>query len=524
MEKKKIYDQFLDFVSLEEDLFSFEMKDSYLKFNDKSTGDKEAEELVEKVASRLFCMIATIRKIPIIRASPDGAASMIANSLDKKIRESLLKPSNPFSDEESTFERPVLILFDRNIDYKMMFFHPWAYQPLVHDLLSIHLNSIQFPRKERKKKEEISLDSSVDIFWKKNRSIEWPNVSPFITEMLKEISVTLKTIESLNIDSSNLSQDNKSLSHSNTLSSSNPLSSSSSSEDILLKAKDLGQLVSSVPQLERTKRQLQTHTDICQFLLDQVEIRDLDKFYQTEKSCIFTEKSKSNEEILQLIKSEKGSKVDKLRLFLIHILSPSFDSKSFPSFKEKFETLFSSNASSSSPNDPPKIEEKSHSLPEKAPSFFPLEEEKIEKEFSKIIDYLWKGKEMLKLSKSSSREKSSIAKLMNSTFNSTMSLLNRGSNEKLCELGIIIQEIVNISDSFSQKSFLYLDPKVSSSSTSLPRKTTPFSQCIAFVVGGASYSEYQNICDSLKEKTTFIYGGTDFPSPTHYLHQLSNLN
>lgn len=43
----------------------------------------------------------------------------------------------------STFQRPVLVILDRNIDLTVMFHHTWTYQALVHDLLNMHLNRVQ---------------------------------------------------------------------------------------------------------------------------------------------------------------------------------------------------------------------------------------------------------------------------------------------------------------------------------------------------------------------------------------------
>ena len=48
-----------------------------------------------------------------------------------------------------------------------------------------------------------------------------------------------------------------------------------------------------------------------------------------------------------------------------------------------------------------------------------------------------------------------------------------------------------------EEQYIYLDPKISST-TNVPRKTTPFREAIVFVIGGGNYIEYQNILDHFK--------------------------
>lgn len=288
-----------------------------------------------------------------------------------------------------------------------------------------------------------------------------------------------------------------------------PNTSNPSSEEILSKAKDLSQIVASVPQLERSKRQLEMHTNICRKILEEVQERSLDKFYQAEYSSIFSKSSKSTEEVLELLSSEKGSMEDKLRMALIHLLSQEdFDTPHFNSFKENLSKIFSTASSSSK-------EGRGEGL-----------------DWRGVMDYLWKEKENDKFifkssSTTPSRENSSISNLVNKTMNYI-----RSGNSKMPRICSITNEIVSLSsDSPSHKTFLYFDPKVSSGGASgsgsggnsVPRKTTPFTSVIVFVVGGGSYAEYNFLRDSLKDKASLIYGSTDLPPPSLFLQQINSI-
>lgn len=41
-----------------------------------------------------------------------------------------------------SFQRPLLIVLDRNIDVATPLHHPWTYQALVHDVLDYQLNCV----------------------------------------------------------------------------------------------------------------------------------------------------------------------------------------------------------------------------------------------------------------------------------------------------------------------------------------------------------------------------------------------
>ncbi len=92
-----------------------------------------------------FSFILLQGTIPIIRCPANGAAEMVAQRLDELLREYLLNPDPSSSGEVSlgSFQRPVLILLDRNVDLSVMFQHPWTYQAMVSDMLHSQLNRVK---------------------------------------------------------------------------------------------------------------------------------------------------------------------------------------------------------------------------------------------------------------------------------------------------------------------------------------------------------------------------------------------
>lgn len=75
-----VFDQYLNFIVAEPDLFSLGMEKDhvYWALNSAKTQDEELDHVVDKIVSGLFSVVVTMGVIPIIRASRGAAAEMIA--------------------------------------------------------------------------------------------------------------------------------------------------------------------------------------------------------------------------------------------------------------------------------------------------------------------------------------------------------------------------------------------------------------------------------------------------------------
>lgn len=88
-----------------------------------------------------------VGSVPIIRSPKGNAAEMVAQKLDKKLRENLFDARNNLFLTETqsgnfNFQRPLLIILDRNVDMATPLHHTWTYQALAHDLLDLTLNRV----------------------------------------------------------------------------------------------------------------------------------------------------------------------------------------------------------------------------------------------------------------------------------------------------------------------------------------------------------------------------------------------
>jgi sec1 family domain-containing protein 1 len=311
----QVYDQYLNFIVSEPDLFSLGMgNDSYWTMNSANTTDEQLGICVDRIVSGLFSVVVTMGSIPIIRCPKGAAAEMVAIRLDRKLRDHVLnsKDQNLFSASQkgaygtTASSRPVLIIIDRNVDLIPMLSHGWTYQSLVHDVLKMRLNQItvEIPADEspnsKPVKKQYDLKAN-DFFWTKNAGEPFPNVAEDIDTQLTKYKeeateVTRKTgassLEELNLDAGASTQQ--------------------------LKA-----AITLLPELRERKAILDMHMNIATALLQGIKDRKLDHFFQIEEDI--TKQSKA--QMLDVIKDkDKGTDpTDKLRLFIIWFLSNDQD-------------------------------------------------------------------------------------------------------------------------------------------------------------------------------------------------------
>lgn len=76
---------------------------------------------------------------------------MVAKKLEKKLRENLWDTRNNLFQMDTSqgvgafnFQRPLLIILDRNVDMATPLHHTWTYQALAHDVLDLALNRLVY--------------------------------------------------------------------------------------------------------------------------------------------------------------------------------------------------------------------------------------------------------------------------------------------------------------------------------------------------------------------------------------------
>jgi hypothetical protein len=194
----KVYDQYLEFVTLETAMFSLAQPQAYVQLNDPAAQDHDVEAVIEGIANGLFSVLATLGVVPVIRCARGGPAEMVASLLDTRLRDHLVSRNNLFTEAGhmgTSFQRPVLCLFDRNFELSVAVQHVWSYRPLVHDVLGMKLNRVSVQgeagsagAKGNRGGKSYELDDT-DSFWVVNGNAPFPKVAEEVEIQLNRFTV-----------------------------------------------------------------------------------------------------------------------------------------------------------------------------------------------------------------------------------------------------------------------------------------------------------------------------------------------
>jgi hypothetical protein len=130
--------------------------------------------------------------------------------LDKKIRENLRDARNSLflsdtigQSNQISFQRPLLILLDRNFDLATPLHHTWTYQALLHDVFDLKLNRVDVSNPPAPGTNPLMARDTVydllnsDKFWKSQKGNPFPNVAESIQEELDKFKQCEEKIKNL---------------------------------------------------------------------------------------------------------------------------------------------------------------------------------------------------------------------------------------------------------------------------------------------------------------------------------------
>ncbi|XP_050226399.1 SEC1 family transport protein SLY1 [Mercurialis annua] len=468
----KVHDQYLEFVTLEDNLFSLAQKSSYVQLNDPSAGDRDIEEIIEKIVSGLFCVLATLGVVPVIRCPRGGPAEMVASALDQRLRDHLLSKNNLFSEGGgfmNSFQRPILCLFDRNFELAVGIQHDFRYRPLVHDVLGLKLNRLSV-QGEKGGMKSYELDSS-DPFWAANGSLEFPEVAVEIETQLGKYKRDVDDVNRRTGGTDGAEFDGT---------------------DLIGNTRHLMNAVNSLPELTERKQVIDKHTNIATVLLGDIKERALDSYAKKENDMM-VKGSIDRNELLGVLRG-KGSKTDKLRFAIIYLISSETINQSEV---EAVETA--------------------------------LRESDVD---TSAFQYVKKIKSLnVSLASANSASRNNIVDWAGMLYGQSLSAVTAGmknllSSDRQLALTRTVEALVEGKPNPEIDSYLVFDPRALKPGAGSTHLKGPFKEAIVFMIGGGNYVEYGSLQELAQRQQIIkhvIYGTTEILTGVEFVEQLTLL-
>ena len=480
-----LYDQYLNFLALEPDLFSLEMSDSYrtLHAPPALVSDQDLDAYITEIVGGLTSVVLQMQVVPVVMSVKGGAAQRVAEKvtlrLTDMLREKQIKP-------QATVSTPVLLVFDRHLDVPSCLAHTWTYRSMLHDVLGMRLNRVELQEGEEGGGPKTYELDTRDQFWHENAGQPYPVVADRASEQLEAYKQQKDRV-------------------------------TRQTEGLEESMDTVAELMQSVPQMKEHKRIVDMHTNLAFGLLSQVKERSLDAFYHTEQALL--RGSGWDKEKLQTLLSGKGSAdpSDRLRLFLIYYFTLQGQGDAAEGEITKWERVLVDAGIDISAYQFLKTMQQQQQQEEAewqgegdrkgARGWFGagLSAYRNHLSYQGLGDALGKAKEGLGKAKTQ----------LESTFKQKGVLL------PLTRMVDAVLQDPTPNGKRELSDLCCWDPRTGSK---IDAAALHFTHAIVFGVGGGAYTEYQNLKEWEKEQTTrksVVYGCTELVSPEAMLQQLS---
>ncbi|OON17451.1 Sec1 family protein, partial [Opisthorchis viverrini] len=596
----KVFDQYTNFVCLEDDLLVLRPLlcnnlPSYYALNRANASDSDIEAIVDSTVDGLFSVFATLGTVPIIRCPKGDASEMIATRLDAKLRDSLRDSrSSLFVTSESArgytasgapgigvggmtrssqnpgvtstnptfsnlFQRPLLVLLDRNLDLATPLHHELTYQSLVHDIFKITLNRIKVdldlakevtssdvdglpaPKSKTNKRpgklEQYELTTVTDRLWRDFKGAAFSEVAEAIRDevtILRDYEKRmgeLKSVMGLSDSFASLDESTLTLLDDNTA--------------------RLTSAVSSLPQLMERKRCLDMHTNIATCLANVITQRQLHVFAEEEDKLLAKQTTVDLLENVFSLVFLFGMRLDELTVLSVYYLRSSLVTSFDTSIQDSSLSELIKNVAMGTPED--KLRLLLFAALLRSSNFVPgavgsasgsgatglggsvsgggsefclsdteltqlknlLKESCPDLDLSSV-DYVQHLRRLPKLIQAG--DQSGFGDLKSNSSRSMLNkLVSHGSaifltgmrhligRKSYLPFTRVVSQLMENKGGAEAEEYRYFDPKLyRRQGVDVPRCKQPFYEAYVFVVGGGSYVEYQNLLDWARSTT----GGT----------------
>ncbi|CAO4369384.1 unnamed protein product [Caenorhabditis nigoni] len=513
---QKVVDQYLNFISLEDDLFVLRRYNenstfSYFSMNSPGTSEVVVNAMLDSVADGLFAVCATMGIVPIIRCPKGNAAEMVAKRLDQKLRDNLRDSRNNLFTMDGVrmgllqTTRPLMVIGDRGADLATMLHHTWTYQALMHDVLELDQNRVTITNSGKKKEYDMGTGGT-DKLWKNHKGSAFPAVAEAVQGDLDAYRSSEEEI--------------KRLKQAMGMSGESDAADEAMTTLLADTTAKLGSTVTSLPQLLEAKRLIDLHTNVATTLLDVIKERKLDVLFELEQKLL--QHSPLDQPVTQFLGSISNQE-DVLRVLIIAFLCQ--ETVNQKGYEEMMSLLREKGIEESALKHVQKLKSISQLGSRLASSSHTEEHQgagtKTIGMFNKLLNH---GSKFVM---------EGVKNLVPKAHHLPLTKLVDTLNTPPSSAGISAVGINQMMGGSSQapdidETYCFFDPKLMHQPTketiALARQQAA-QDIVLFVVGGGNYVEYQNLVDYGKNKNLMrvTYGCTELVNSTQFCDQLTRL-
>ncbi|KAJ1424134.1 Sec1-like protein [Ochromonadaceae sp. CCMP2298] len=532
----KIYDQYLDVIAIEPNLFTLNITDAFMQYNEPSLSEPQIRAFMGRVASGLLSAVRVMGALPIIRCAPGGAAEMLSRELNSLLRENTSSrgPAQQlFEDCLGDRSRPLLLIADRMADLFPVLQHAATYQALIQDLLDMRLNrvTVELPEKGEKAaagkggvKKTYDLNTAADSFLRAYAGSPFPEAVDANEKELAEVSqreASLRSRPDLGAA--------EALGMSGGGGGGMGGGGGGGGGGVEGQGRDLSEAIGSLPEILQKKANLEAHTNVLQAVMRGVARREVPTYFEIEQGILCNGGRADKGAVTALLRDpSKGLIEDKTRLLLLLAVTgdPLLTAKASA---EELDQAFTAGCDSIPAPNTPTPEATAHALA--AVAFM----RRLQSLSSGMVGAMG-GKGGAYGGVSSASSNALLSSFLTSAQSRATSLIAKAASyfTKFTPY-LLSRTALNLAEGRAcpeDDTFLYLDPRAKDGNGGgyTPGGGRKYPDVVVFVLGGGSYSEYFNLQELLKDKAnsgvsirSITYGCTDMLSGDAFVDQLKRL-
>ncbi|KAJ4459403.1 putative Protein sly1 [Paratrimastix pyriformis] len=589
---EKVYDQPLGFISYEHTLFSLGEQNSFVRLNDPASTPQAMRDYLSEVVQSITSVFVTLGVPYIRCPAQSNAARMLADMLQEKFRNLLAMKPSPFAmgppasiAASFAFERPVLMLFiifpsphttthtppvhsphalhtttlphpvttvlmlfiphttthplphtpstvlmlfERSADLCGPLHHPWGYQPLIQDLLSLRLNRVTIrqaaPAPGQPAEKHFDLDSEEDGFFREHLNAPFGKVGEDVKAL----------VDRYQRESSDFKKRHGIHEGEGTAAATATAASATAGDTAG------GSNQGNMSSLVTLKQVMDTHTLIATALLDTIHERRLDEYHQLEEDLLSRPTSVPSP-ILACLPACLFVWFVADRQLLADLLNPNPPAPAPAPESGTPAPAPATAAAAAAAGATPAGVGAAGGAP--APGPMGTAEDRLRLLLIAMLTVAERAElePFERTLREAGADLSALQYIKTSAF-AAQQPTGASSRGMLAELASkvksllearalpilrVIDSLMDVrpatSTSAVDDSFLFLDPKAAPGSPAA-RRQVPFRQGVVFVVGGGTYAEYHAVQELAKAKgKEVIYGSNELLSPNEFLRQLGDL-